>query len=230
VQLGRDRVGIGDGPNDAHGPAAPRAHRDVDTSIRNTLIQDSRAGGRSRSCCVPQRHRDRGELVVIARQEEGKLFRFVVVSLVVGDDAGSQCMPVGEDTKIARHVERRRRDQSAQAREKGVRAHLGVSGPGFARDFEVHPHLSVSGALHGVVGKRRAQQIPADALEAVAVAAIHRDGGVQLHAEGRDGATLVASNDIDVVKAVSIAGAIPFTLVLLLQLWALVRVLRREPR
>jgi glycine betaine transporter len=41
---------------------------------------------------------------------------------------------------------------------------------------------------------------------------------------------LVASNDIDVVKAVSIAGAIPFTLVLLLQLWALVRVLRREPR
>jgi hypothetical protein len=29
----------------------------------------------------------------------------------------------------------------------------------------VHPHLSVSGALHGVVGKRRAQQIPADALE-----------------------------------------------------------------
>jgi choline-glycine betaine transporter len=42
--------------------------------------------------------------------------------------------------------------------------------------------------------------------------------------------TLVASNDIDVVKAVSIAGAIPFTLVLLLQLWALVRVLRREPR
>jgi glycine betaine transporter len=43
-------------------------------------------------------------------------------------------------------------------------------------------------------------------------------------------ATLVASNDINVVKAVSIAGAIPFTLVLLLQLWALVRVLRREPR
>jgi hypothetical protein len=30
VQLGRDRIGVGDGSNDAHGPAAPRAHRNVD--------------------------------------------------------------------------------------------------------------------------------------------------------------------------------------------------------
>jgi hypothetical protein len=30
VQLGRDRGGIGDGTDDAHGPAAPRAHLDVD--------------------------------------------------------------------------------------------------------------------------------------------------------------------------------------------------------
>lgn len=40
--------------------------------------------------------------------------------------------------------------------------------------------------------------------------------------------TLVASSDIDVVKAVSIIGAIPFTLVLVLQLGALARMLGRE--
>ena len=43
-------------------------------------------------------------------------------------------------------------------------------------------------------------------------------------------ATLVATNDIDVVKAVAILGAIPFTLVLVVQLGALVRALRRETR
>jgi len=43
-------------------------------------------------------------------------------------------------------------------------------------------------------------------------------------------AALVASRHIGVIKAVAILGAIPFTLVLLLQTAAFLRVLAREPR
>jgi hypothetical protein len=57
--------------------------------------------------------------MLVARQEERELFRFVVVHLGVGDDTGPERMIAGEDAEVSHHVERRRRDQSTQAGEEG---------------------------------------------------------------------------------------------------------------
>jgi hypothetical protein len=67
-----------------------------------------------------QRLGDCGELVAIARQEEGKLFRFVGVGAIVGDDAGPKCMRTGEDAVVPDHVEPGRRNQSTQTSEESV--------------------------------------------------------------------------------------------------------------
>jgi hypothetical protein len=50
----------------------------------------------------------------------------------------------------------------------------------------MHSHLSIGRALDGIVREGRSEQIPADALEAFAIATLHGDGGVKLHAEGGD--------------------------------------------
>ena len=91
-----------------------------------------------------------------------------------------------EDTVVPHGVGTGRRNQGAQAREEGVRGHLGVGGPGAGGLLEVYADLTVRGALDGILSERRPEQIAAQPLEPAAAATARGDGGVQLHAEGGD--------------------------------------------
>ena len=46
--------------------------------------------------------------------------------------------------------------------------------------------LSIGGALHGTERKRGTQQIATEAFESLSVATVDGDGGMKLHAEGRE--------------------------------------------
>jgi hypothetical protein len=50
----------------------------------------------------------------------------------------------------------------------------------------VDADLTVRSALDGVLGKRWPEEIATQPLESTAVATVHGDGGMQLHAEGGD--------------------------------------------
>jgi hypothetical protein len=91
-----------------------------------------------------------------------------------------------QDAVVQDGVCPRRRDECTQSGEKGVGGHLGEGGPEAIGLLEVHPHLPVVGALYGIEGEGRAQEIAAHPLETLAVAAVDGDRGVQLHAEAAD--------------------------------------------
>ena len=91
-----------------------------------------------------------------------------------------------EDTIVANGVGTGRWNQGAQPSEEGVRGHLSVGGPTAGGLLEVHANQTVCSALDGVVGKRRAQQVSTQPFETTAVATVHGDRGMQLHAEGGD--------------------------------------------
>ena len=84
------------------------------------------------------------------------------------DDARAQGVMACEETVVPNGVGTRWRNQGAQAREKGVRGHLGVGGPGAGGLLEVHADLTVRGALDGILSERRPEQIAAQPLELAA--------------------------------------------------------------
>ncbi len=129
--------------------------------------------------------RDGGELELAARDEEGELLGLGLGLRFVGTrhDGRAQGVVGREDAVVQDGMGPGRRNECTQPSEKGVGGHLGVGGPEPIGLLEVHPNLPFGGALDGVEGEGRAQEISADPLETLAVAAVDGDGRVQLHAE-----------------------------------------------
>ena len=86
-----------------------------------------------------------------------------------------------------RHVEAGRRDQGAEAGEELVGVRVGVGGAAAPGRLEGDADAAAGERRDGVVGEGRAQQIAADSLELLAVAAVGGGRGVEIHAEGGEG-------------------------------------------
>jgi len=84
------------------------------------------------------------------------------------------------------HVEARRRDQGAQAAEKGVNGHVHERGASAGGRLEVNPNATVPQGLDRVVGEGWAEQVPTDPPRSSAVAAVDGRGRVQVQAVGGD--------------------------------------------
>jgi hypothetical protein len=93
-------------------------------------------------------------------------------------------MTICEHAEVPRHVKARGRHEATQAREELVRAHVGMGSAAAPRGLEVDAHAAALERLDGVVREGRAEHVPAQALELLAVTAVDGRRGVQLHAEG----------------------------------------------
>ena len=125
---------------------------------------------------------DGGELELAARGEEGELLG-LELGLVTARHDGRARGAVGREHVVVQDgVGPRRWDQGTQPGEKGIEGHLGEGGPKAIGLLEVHPHLPVGGAGHGIEGKRRTQEIAVHPLQTLAVAPVDGDVGVQLQA------------------------------------------------
>ena len=98
---------------------------------------------------------DGGELELAARDEEGQLLGRGFGLVGTRHDGGAQLVVGRQDAVIQNGMRPRRRHEGAQPSEKGVGAHLGEGGPEAVRLLEVHPDLSVGGALYGIEGEGR---------------------------------------------------------------------------
>jgi len=96
-------------------------------------------------------------------------------------------MVAGEHAVIAGHVEAGRRDQGAEAGEELVGVHVGVGGAAAPGRLEGDTDAAAGERRDGVVGEGRAQEVAADSLELLAVAAVGGGRGVEIHAEGGEG-------------------------------------------
>ena len=106
-----------------------------------------------------------------------------------------------EDTAISQHVEPRRRDESAEAREKIQRVENDRARPVFPGGLEAVANSAVLTNVESVLGERRPGHVTAEALESLAVAAVDRDLGVDVDAADfgdrvvRGGATRESGTD-----------------------------------
>jgi hypothetical protein len=98
----------------------------------------------------------------------------------------AQAMVAGEHAVIARHVEAGRRNQGAEAGEELVGVHVGVGGAAAPGRLERDTDAAAGERRDGVMGEGRAQEVAADSLELLAVAAVGGGRGVEIHAEGRE--------------------------------------------
>ena len=119
---------------------------------------------------------DGGELELAARDEEGQLLGRGFGLVGTRHDGEAQLVVGREHAVIQNGMRPRRRDEGTQPSEKGVGGYLGVGGPEAIGLLEVHPNLSVGGALYGTQSEGRAQEIAAHPLEALAVAPVDGDG------------------------------------------------------
>jgi len=182
-----DFVGAGDGTEHAHGAAAAQANGDVDAEDAGKQAHPGEAmGGRIEQLLLERRLGDGGQLELSLEDKQRQLLGLGTQGLRGGDDASAQGVPGGEDAVVPNRVGTRRRNQGTQSGQEALGGHLGIGGAISAGLLEVDADLSVCGALDGIERKRGTEQIAADAFESVSVAAIQRDCGMQLHAEGGD--------------------------------------------
>ena len=168
------------------GAGAAGAHGDVDAKDAG---EQGHPGQRRRSSASQlSLERDWGgrELDMSARDKQRELLGLGRRGLSARDDRRAQGVVSRQDAVVQNRVRPRWRDERTQPSQEGVRAHPGVGGPEAVGFLEVRPNVPVGGALDGIEGEGRAQEIAADSLEALAVSAVHGDGGVQLHAEAPD--------------------------------------------
>ena len=90
----------------------------------------------------------------------------------LGDDVLAQAMVAGEHTVVAGHVEAGGRNQGAEAGEELVDIHVGVGGAATSGGLERDADAAARERRDGVVGEGRAQEVAADSLELLAVAAV----------------------------------------------------------
>ncbi len=176
----------GDGSSDAHGPAAAGADGDVDAEDAGQERHPGQAGRSSVAELSVEQGGDGGKLQLAARDEEGQLLGRGFGLVGTRHDGTAQLVVGRKHTVVLDGVGPRRGDKCTQPGEKSVGAHLGEGGSKAIGLLEAHPHLPVGGALYGIEGKGRAEEIAAHPLETLAVAPVDGDRGVQLHAEATD--------------------------------------------
>ena len=128
AELGGDVLRCGDGPSDAHGPAAAGADGDVDAEDAGEERHPRQARRGSIAELSVQQGGDGGELELAARDEEGQLLGRGFGLVGTRHDGGAQLVVGREHAVIQNGMRLRRRHEGAQPGEKGVGAHLGVGG------------------------------------------------------------------------------------------------------
>jgi hypothetical protein len=175
VQDAGDGVGVGDDLEDTHAAAAFSAAGDVEREDAGEELCPADASWSGRGF---GRVAGEGEV-------QRELWRRRCGGL--GDDVLAQAMVAGEHAVVAGHVEAGRRNQGAEAGEELVGVHVGVGGAAAPGRLERDADAAAGERRDGVVGEGRAQEVAADSLELLAVAAVGGGRGVEIHAEGGEG-------------------------------------------
>jgi hypothetical protein len=123
--------------------------------------------------------RGRGERGEVGGGEERELRRRL--GLATEDDLGARGRVRGEDAVMAEHVESGRRDEGAEPREEVEGLEQDGAGAVFPRGLEGEADAPVGVELEALLVERRSGDVAAEPLEAFAVAAVHRDLGVDIH-------------------------------------------------
>ena len=170
-----DVVLVGGDPDELHAALAPGAREDV-------------GGEHPSEQPRPRMPRRRGSGRWLERGgdayfEEGKLFRlFFYVGRRSWNDLGPDLGMGSEDAAISQHVNPRRRDESAEAREKIQRVENDRTCPVFPGGLESVANSAVLSKVEAVLCERRPGHVTAEALESFSVPAVDRDLGVDVDA------------------------------------------------
>ena len=119
--------------------------------------------------------RERGE---VGGGEERELRRRL--GLAAEDDFGTRGRVRGEDAVITEHVKPRRRDEGAEPRDEVEGVEQDGVGAVFPRGLEGEADAPVAVKLEAVLVERRTGDVAAEPLEALAVAAVDDDLGVDI--------------------------------------------------
>ena len=168
---------VGGEGDELHAALAPWASEDVGSEHPSEEPRPGMPGGRRGS---GRRGLERGW---DAYFEEGKLFRlFFYVGRRSWNDLGPDQGMGSEDTAISQHVEPRRRDESAEAREKIQRVENDRTCPIFPGGLESVANPPVLSKVEAVLCERRPGHVTAEALESLTVPPVDRDLGVDVDA------------------------------------------------
>jgi len=87
----------------------------------------------------------------------------------------------GEDTVVAEHVKPRRRHEGAEPRDEVERVEQDGVGAVIPRGLEAEADAAIGVELEALLVERRPRDVAAGPLEALAVAAVRHDLGVDIH-------------------------------------------------
>ena len=122
--------------------------------------------------------RGRGERGEVGGGEERELWRRL--GLAAEDDLGARGGVCGEDAVVAEHVKPWRRDEGAEPRDEVEGVEQDGVGAVFPRGLEGEADAAVAVKLEAVLVERRSRDVAAEPLEALSVAAVHHDLGVDV--------------------------------------------------
>ncbi len=134
---------------------------------------------KSQALDAERRRGGRGERGEVGGGEERELRRRL--ELAAEDDLGARGRVRGEDAVVAEHVKPRRRDEGAEPRDEVEGVEQDGVGAVFPRGLEGEADAPIGVELEALLVERGSGDVAAEPLEALSVAAVDDDLGVDIY-------------------------------------------------